>query len=415
VAKQGVLSVAKQGVRELTWKLGDAVKEYSFEAVAREVIGEIEFGLDGDVAALVQRWQELLYWLYETSAQSRLVLPQLAIKVITTHKSLQRATSCYLGPAYPRGNLVCRLYKDFHCDEFVGTPAECGLGRLPIEAVEEFFIALGVHADPRQVAFNSGGNFGQFKETVVARIKYPVKIRDTLCDSLSDLWRVCSSYDLDGVQLPDRLVQLLTKGDAVAVIAFLLSSGACYLGEEKDPTGYFKVVVRGGYKEHREPSVPILNAALLLLREQRWVPSHDGRKRPSEIMLSKQEVKLLGGVYWNHTIDTKDRLIVERGGRVAVDALLTRLGAVPSLGTVGGASRYEMLLALPERDPNGRTAVEIYRTLVDSRASVEDSPQQAKFFSEGRMWGRYNGTHSYLPMAQLRYNARLAVPKQIEP
>jgi len=164
-----------------------------------------------------------------------------------------------------------------------------------------------------------------------------------------------------------------------------------------------------------DASVPILNPTLFFLRETGWVPAVDGkRRRPSEIMLSSQGVRVLQGVYSRHALDARDILIAARGGREAMDAVLSRLGAVTSLETISGQSLYELLQALPERDPQGKKAHSIYRTLIKFSVSVEDSPHRDRFLRTGRMWGRHAGAEGYLPISELRYNANLTITKAIE-
>ena len=131
-------------------------------------------------------------------------------------------------------------------------------------------------------------------------------------------------------------------------------------------------------------------------------------------MLSSQGVRVLQGVYSRHALDARDIIIAACGGREAMDAVLSRLGAVTSLETLSGQSLYELLQDLPERDPQGKVARGIYRALIKSSVSVEDSPHRDKFLRTGRMWGRHAGSEGYLPVSELRYNANLTITKAIE-
>src|SRR5262249_11832598 len=154
---------------------------------------------------------------------------------------------------------------------------------------------------------------------------------------------------------------------------------------------------------------------LFFLRETEWVPDVDGkRRRPSEIMLSNQGVRILRGVYSRHALNARDVLIAACGGREAMDAILGRLGAVTSIETLNGQSVYELLQELPDRDPQGEVARGISRTLIKSSVSVEESSHRDKFLSTGRMWGRRAGKEGYLPISELRYNANLTITKAIE-
>ena len=391
------------------------VDEYRFDTVARALIDHVDHGIDGNAPATAQRWRQLLRWLFDASAGSNQVLPQIAIKVITTRGTLRRATTCYLGPDYPQGQVVWRLYQKFGQDEFVGSQSDNGLSGLATDDVENFLLALGIASTPRIKPFGPSADYSRFRETVVDRMDYPRTVRGQLCDNPRDVRKLCRDYEIEGVLVPDRWVQLITDGDPAAIAAYLLSSGSTMLADEIDTRARFAAKLSYEQKLWADPSLPIPNATLFLLRESAWVPGSDGRRRrPSEIMLSSQGVKVLRGVYERHAIDPKDPVITAHGGREALSSLLTRLGAVSSLDTLTGQSLYELLLALPDRDPSGEVAPGIYRTLIQASVSAEDSPHRDRFLSSGHMWSRHKGTASYLPVGQLRYNANLTVTKAIE-
>jgi hypothetical protein len=342
-------------------------------------------------------------------------LPQLSIKVITKRRTLRRATVCYLGADYPRGQVVWRLYQQFDEDEFVGTPDDCGLCGLDTAVAEEFLVALGVNVAPRLEEFSSGDDYQEFVKTVVERIDYPRTIRDRTCNSANDLQLLRMRYQITGLRLPDRWLKVLTEGDAAAVVAFLLSSGASFLAEDRESQAKFEAMAFGERRYWPDPSVHIPNAMLLFLRETAWVPATDGkRRRPSEIMLNSYGVRVLRGVYWGHSINTNDPLVKAYGGRTTLESLLTRLGAVLSVDMLSGQSLYELLEALPDRDPEGQAAPGIYRTLIESSASIDESPHRARFLRSGWMWGRHNGKELYMPVGELRYNANLSLTKVIE-
>ncbi len=397
-------------------RLNCEVDEYRFETVARALIDQVEQGLDGDFASKAHRWSELLRWLFEASRGARQVLPQLNIKVITTRKTLQRATTCYLGPDYPRGQIVWRLYERFGQDEFVGQASDNGLGGLATEKAEGFLEALGVNAAPRFEQFRSGDDHQRFLQAVVDGLDYPRTVRGQQCKTPDDVRRLCREYMIDHSMVPDRWVRLLREGDATSIAAYLLSTGGALIAEEADSAAKFAAKIGNETKLWLDPSVPIPNATLFCLREVEWVPAADGKpRRPSGIMLSNQGVRILRGVYARHALDEKDNLVASYGGREALEALLTRLGAVSSLEALSGQSLYELLLALPDRDPKGEVAPGIYRTLIESNLTTDESAHRERFLKAGQMWGRYKGAPpSYLPVTQLRYNANLTITRMIE-
>jgi hypothetical protein len=411
-----LLGSEAKGLRFLAADLiryGAHVDEYRFDTVARALLAQVEEGCTDDAPELLQRWRELLRWLYDASRSSS-DHTQLTIKVVTIKGSLRRATDCYLGPDYPHGQIVWRLYQRFGQDEFVGAALDNGLGSIPEDDAERFLVAMGVNRDPRSEAFDSGDDYRCFRERVVDSLDYPRTIRDQWCQNAVELRNHCVRYRIAELRLPDRWLKLLTDGDAVAVIAYLLTAGAQLVAEEIESTARFEAKVGNERASWPDASVPVPNVMLFFLREIPWVPASDGRRRISEIMLSGQGQRVLRGVYERHAINAKDKLIESLGGRRALESLLTRLGAVSSLETLGGQSLYELLLSLPDRDPEAEFAPRIYRTLIDPNVSVEESVHRERFLESGRMWGRYKGEESYLPVRTLRYNASLTITKAIE-
>lgn len=391
------------------------VDEYRFDTVARALIDDVERGIEVDTATKLQRWQELLRWLYYASSGAHQALPQLTIKVPTIGGGLRRATACYLSQEYPCGQLVYRLYQPFGVDEFVGAPMACGLDGVPLSDAEEFLCAIGVNAGPRMEALRTGDHYLRFCDTTVDRLDYPRTVRGRLCANAAEVRGFVNSYSIEGLRLPDRWLRLLKEGDAAAVVAYLLSSGASLLVGDLDSHAMFNATVGAERSMRTDASIPVPNPTTFFLREVGWIPTVDGQRRqPSEIMLSNQGVRFLRGVYSRHALDARDRLIAACGGRAAMDALLSRLGAVTSLETLSGQSLYELLQALPERDPQGHVARSIYRTLIKSSVSVDESPHRGRFLRTGRMWGRRAGTEGYIPISGLRYNANLTITKGIE-
>ena len=228
------------------------------------------------------------------------MLPQLSIKVVTTQGSLQRATNCYLGKDYPRGQIVWRLYERFARDEFVGHASHNGLDGIPVGEAERFLLDLGVRSDPRLEQFRSGSDYFRFRESVIDRLDYPRQIRrGNVCNSSDDVRNICKEYEIEGLSVPDRWIQLLMEGDSIAVAAYLLSAGSRSLPRELDLEAKFQNRIGAEQKLWNDLSVTIPNVMLFLLRESAWVPATGGRRlRTSEIMLSSQGVRILRGIFY---------------------------------------------------------------------------------------------------------------------
>lgn len=391
------------------------VSEYRFDTVARAVISRLNADSEAGELEHQERWRELIPWLFHASEGSRQVLSQLAVNVITTKGSLKRATSCYLSDHYSGGKLVAKLYEPLHQDEFVASPRDLGLSGIETTQVEKFLVSLGVQAVPRDVPFRYvDDTYLSFREHVVDTLPFPISVRSRTCESPAEVRQYCCDYEITGLHAPDRFVTLLTKGDPVAIVAYLMSDGQMHLSNERADTATFEATVDWERKLRADHSVPIPNPVLFWLRETAWIPSEDGKKRrPAEIMLSSTGLRILPGVYFRHIINYKDNLIQRGGGRRAVDTVLLRLGAVGSLETMDSEQVYDLLLSLPNRDPQGKSVSSIYRTLLESRISIEEGPNRTEFLRCGRVWAKLRGVSQYLPIQDVRYNANVTLPRVV--
>ncbi|NOZ22053.1 MAG: DUF3883 domain-containing protein [Planctomycetes bacterium] len=394
------------------------VSEYRFDTVARAIISSLNSDKDLTDAERLQRWRDLLAWLLRASEGSRQVLPQLPVSVATAQGALKRATSLYLSERYPRGQIVARLYGPLNEDDFVANPEGLGLSEFDESEVEEFLIALGVRAMPRSAQLpaygQSSADHRAFCEFVVNSLPFPISVRSKLCESPSDVRSHCSSYQISGLSVPDRFLRILKEGDPVAVMAYLMSEQQTVLAAENIESACFQAMVGGERKHWDDHAVPIPNPVLHWLRETPWIPGQDGeRHRPAEIMLSSAGLRVLPSVYCRHAIDHRDELLTSRGGKQAVDAVLWRLGAVASLEMMESEQVYDLLLSLPERDPQGGSVSAIYRTLLESNITAKDGPNRSEFLRSGKVWARYQGEGQFLPMAQVRYNANVTLPDAV--
>ena len=400
-------------------KCGCMVEEYGFEPVAQVLIAQVESSLAPNTPEEAKaNWRQLLSWLFQASPDRLPSHSNLAIKIVTTRGTLKPAKQCYLGPDYPRGNLVHRLYGFLEKDEFVGSPSDNGLGDLPPENMSEktqdFLISAGVAAEPRSETLKTPSpEYMMFLDDTMESLSYPRTIREISFKSYETVKSTFRELQIDNVRIPDRLPLLLRDGDAVAVVAYFNSYGTHWLSDEVDRSASFKAQTPAERRFWADASVPIPNATLFFLRHLSWIPSTEERRRPSEIMLSKS-IRMLPGIYHGYNMDPKDDLLAPLGGKKTLDPFLVRLGAVYSLEDLDGQAMYELLLGLPKQDPTGKHAPAIYRSLMEAGFTSEDSHAQELFLRNGIMWGSHQGIKSYLPVQKLRYNANLELARPIQ-
>jgi Domain of unknown function (DUF3883) len=74
---------------------------------------------------------------------------------------------------------------------------------------------------------------------------------------------------------------------------------------------------------------------------------------------------------------------------------------------------YRLLGDLPTRDPEGKNAPSIYRSLLEQGVRSEETPERQAFVTSGKMWGHLNDRAGYYPVAHLRYSSRRSLPAPV--
>jgi hypothetical protein len=406
-----------RGLADELKRNGASVSEYRFDTVARAVISHSDSQNDLPKDHQLQRCRDLLAWLFRASEGARQDLSTLPVKIVTSRAMLKRTTAVYLSREYPEGQLLSRLYGPLDEDDFVASPDGLGLSDYSEAQVQEFLLALGVHATPRIVKMTFSHDSPKpnkaFLEHVIETLPFPISLRSKRFESPSDL-RKHVIYGIEGLSVPDRFLRLLTQGDPVAVMAYLLSKQQADILAKHIEEACFTAALPGERYQRHDKGIPIPNPVLHWLSETRWIPCQDGgRHRPAEIMLSATGQRVLPSVYHRHVLEHRDGLLSSQGGRQAVEAMLWRLGAVASLEQMESEQVYDLLLSLPERDSEGKSASAIYRTLLEANIVVEDGPNRLKFLQSGKVWAKRHGRGQYLPVSQVRYNANVTLPDAV--
>lgn len=409
--QEGSNGSTMRGLSGLLEKRDANIDEYRLDTVTRALINRVNRVGDSEKP---RRIRELLRWLFEVSDGSPPTLAQVPIPILDQNEAIARPDECYLSEAYPNGELLSRLYRDVEATQFVASPPSLGLEDVAIDRAEAFVIHLGVRSSPRRKELR-GEHLRGFTEKVIEELDYPTTVRNERCASVSEVRTLCREYSINNVMVPDAFIELVESADPTVLAAFFLTDGSSLVASGRADNACFIARLGREHKPRRDPSVPIPNPVVHYLRTSKWVTGDDGRRhRPSEIILSTAASRILKGLYFRHTLNTDDRAIQNAGGRRALNGLLTRLGAIASLEAIDSEALYELLLRLPEQDPEGKHAPGIYRTLVEASVSPDDGSLRRSFVSSGLIWSQYQGRSQYLLASEVRYNANFTIPAQVE-
>lgn len=400
-------------LRALSERLGSrqaTVDEYRLETVVRAIVTHAQ-----EVATeRASRTRELLRWLFDTTSGEPGSLTGVAVPILGADGAICKPSDCYLGPDMPGGELLHRLYSGIAGIRFVASRSELGLGHASKLAAQRFLVALGVRERPKPVGLTPSESRALAEQALEA-LEYPSRVRGEECADFAAAMALLREIGIEGGEVPQALQELLITADPAALVGYLLGDGQAFLASETNAGAYFVAKKSREWRMWRDPSIGVPNPVVLALRSTAWVPTTNGaRCTPGQVMLSSAGRRLLHGLFFQHAIDTNDPAVQRGGGQRGVHGLLTRLGAISSLDAIDTDSLYELLSRLPEHDPEGRHAPGIYRTLVDAGVTPDDGPAKRRFLKDGRVWSKHRDGPSYLPVADLRYNANLSIPQVIE-
>jgi hypothetical protein len=99
--------------------------------------------------------------------------------------------------------------------------------------------------------------------------------------------------------------------------------------------------------------------------------------------------------------------------KATVEWLLVQAGAIQGLESLQSEDVYQLLLELPERDPEGQHAPGVYRALLREGASGSQSSLRETFLSTGKLWGSHNRRSQYMGVQKLRYLDGSFVPRAL--
>lgn len=407
-------SATGSSVRALAGRLearGARVDEYRLDTVVRALASRAR---RAEQPTKSQRTAELLQWLFKTTRGEPGQLTGVTVPVLTAGGDVCSPEECYLGPDYPGGDLLHRIYSRIDGVQFVASPEQLGLSEEDASRTARFLVLLGVNDKPKSVPLNYKQS-SKLARRALEELEYPTIVREEECEDAAAALRLCKDIGIDDSTLPEHFEEILEEADPTALVAFLLSEGQSYLASDTDEHGCFVARKAREQKLWADQSVRVPNPVMLALRSTPWVPTEEGNRcTPGQIILSGAGSRLLRGLYFRHAIHVEDPAIQRSGGRRAVNGLLTRLGAISSLEAIDTDSLYELLERLPHDDPEGKHAPGIYRTLVEANVGTDDSLAKRRFQQTGRVWSRFQGAVEYLPVSDVRYNANVTVPGVIE-
>ncbi|MDP8205934.1 MAG: DUF3883 domain-containing protein [Candidatus Electryonea clarkiae] len=403
--------------RDLAQKLTlySNVQEYNVRTILLSIISEAnsiikndkENELDVRIKAVQAVWE-----IYKSLDQSISFPDTIRIVLPTSGKSFKPSKELYFSKEYPSGKLLQALFGGNIKELFVAPPHVL-LPDAAIEGTELFLKWLGVASDPRIIKSNVED--ADFKGYVLSKMDSDTKFEEfTLSEALK---RGTNSLRIENVSTVENLDLIIKKADPHAIVAWCaidrrledMRLNGDDIKIRYDPGGRFN------YRYHHGYSLP--SYVLWKLSNEQWLPIIDGsKKKPVSCSLTKA-TKDLTPILGFPAIDIKHNLFKAlRLDSMAIKSSLMRLGVIQDLDELPWSTLYEILLKLPEVDPNGDHARQIYRLMI-GRNEIDNPPPSGKnyekFLEMGLMLGRKNGISKYYPCNKLFYLENNIIPSHI--
>jgi len=405
-------------VRELVSELRSFdVQEYSMATLVSSIVAEANRRakeLPSRELTIRQEMLQAVWTLYSAQEPEGIpILPETVNVILPTNGgSFQSAGKLYLAKEYPGGGLLENLYGALG-GPFVANTVELGL-QGDIAKIKSFLCWLGVAEFPRVVKIEKGSC--EFLDNVLEGLQYPAKFEDVIVHNKDEARRMYPR--MINVSTVDRLEDVLIKADPHAIIAWIVRSSEKLSSWRTSGDIDAKLTISPPYKQYRRqvedqvlPSYP-----LWVLKNTKWLPLANGEKQsPSICTLARGVSKEVSALVGYPSLSLEHPLLKNmKVDRATLKNALTTAGVVTELDELPWDSFYEILLELPQKDPEGKVARSVYRALIGrSDSETPSGERHEKFMAEGKMFGRLGEKTGYFPVDELYYFENPTLPESM--
>jgi hypothetical protein len=408
----------KRGVRELAFELrAFGVQAYSMATLVSVIVAETNKLVREHPGRELESRKEMIRTLWELySAQKKEEIPvfpdDAKIVLPTRDGSFQPARALYPGHEYPGGDLMEYLYGALGVP-FIANPVELSL-QGNIDEIKMFLCWLGVSDIPRIVKTESVCE--EFLDYVLENLQYPAKFGDMIVDSKDEAKTMYPK--LSNVDTVDRLEEMLEKADPHAVIAWIvrINEKLDSLRVSGDSEATLEIHPSAKWYSRKLDNGVIPSYIMWILGTKKWLPlSNHEKQSPSMCTLAKGTSKEVSAIVGYPFLNSEHPLLKSlKIDRTKLRNALATIGVVAELDELSWDSFYQILLQLPQKDPEGKLARSVYRTLIARTEYGQPSGEKyERFMKEGKMFGYIGGKPSYFPISDLHYFENPTLPASV--
>lgn len=403
----------KNNLRDIVFYLEDfGIQEYAMLPIIRGIVKDATQYING-IANLDEKnavrieLLSVLAGLYK-DAHFLTVNPPLAVYVPTQSGEWKPASKVYIGEGF--GTTVGKILQELFHGNVALLVAPLELAHLSQEdsaLLCKFYTSwLGIAEWPRKVQLELHPE-QNFKAYAKKKWEYPLFSGDTL---------ICSSPDechpRFNVESFEHLETILEKSPYHSIVAWLAKdSRFVSLSDFQDSNGYATAVKKNGRKPLRIDSA-IPSYILWKIRTAPWVLASTGDTlAPEDCFMGESALEKMFPAPSPLTSEQERQFgLLPREVVTAFDVS----GVVMSFGRLESDKIYEVLLALPRKDPMGKKARAFYRWLLaEDFAPNMSGSAYIEFCAHGMIFCQKEGKELYAPVKDTLHVDVEGIPAQI--
>lgn len=380
------------------------VHEYDFRGVARAIVSQInrrckEESQKSDEIRLEGIRALRSLWLAAGGQDAPTKEEFIRIELPTRQNEWKKANELYIGAPYPKGVLMEVLLGGLHPELFVNGPEAFDHGS-DTEDWQDFLLWLGVADLPHEKTVTCDSwNSEDYLEYVSLTARYPIKFDEFTVPSPKSL----TLYRVHVASI-EHISEIIENADPHAILAWIAIDRRFVEWSQHGDTnakleGQFRVYT------YRTSSHPVTSYALWLLHTKGWLPSTNGKKVPPiECILARTVGEEIQSIFPRPLVNSKSGIFKELqvDSQTLNQALMT-IGVRLSLDDITREQCYDLMLRLPEIDPDGEAAPRVYRLISEKRDDDEPSfasqVREQEFKESGKLWACKDNDCSYIDVS----------------
>lgn len=352
---------------------------------------------------------EFLIWLWKLYQSKYLKDDSTALPdsvVFPDRKGIMReASSLYLG--YEFGNPVTENLYPGQTNKFAGKPTF--LAKADINEVNNFLHILGIREFPiivkREIDLR---NNEDYKKYLVDNISLPLKTTGGGPQDSYNTPQEIKDARLSSVKVMaiDGLEEILTTSSTKSILGWISNDSNLRKSLEKyeDRTSEGRIQRGNQWNDRIIPGQHLPSYLRYVFATSKWIEIDGARYSPDQCLLSGKIGTRFAPYLVNPNLEQFTGKSNCNNNLHFIHNILASLGAPSDYTNLNTETFYRLLLALPDKDKDGKISRAVYNLLVKkglSKKLDKDNLFYKKFIKEGKVYCKTTG--KFEPVEEVRY------------